>query len=90
MCRQPEPPPQKFYKRGDRIHSPGYSFSWVVQSGPLCRVYYRNGKLEPHALESAWSQINGKWHKPHSNYLSYRVEGGKFITVRWSNPSIEA
>lgn len=86
MCKQPEPPPTHYYSPGDRIYSAGFSFSWRVVAGPLCRVYYRDGKLEPHSLESAWRQVGGKWTKPHPNYLSYRVQGDKYITVRWQKP----
>lgn len=83
-CGKPEPIPEKFYKPGDRIYSPGYSFCYEVVSGPLCRVYYSlNGCIEPHALESAWHKVNGKWQKLHPNYLSYRIKSGEFITVRW-------
>lgn len=99
-CKNPEPPPHRFYAPagtwvgeewlGSSINSPGYSFQYEVATGPLCRVYYSpDGRIEPHALESAWQKINGKWQKLHPNYLSYRIKNGEFITVRWRNPNVK-
>lgn len=62
-----------------------------VVSGPLCRLYFGNGKVEPHSFESAYQQDErGRWKRHHANYLSYQLEGGDFITVRWEVPFREA
>ncbi len=72
---------------GDTIVSPGGSFHYRVTSGPLCRLYWERGKPEPNANESAYCQDErGRWRRSHSNYLSYQVEGGSFVTVRWQAP----
>ncbi len=36
---------------GEFITSPGGSFRYQVASGPLCRIYWGNGKPEPHSFE---------------------------------------
>ncbi len=68
---------------GDCCYSPGFSFRYEIVSGPLCRIYLGNGKVEPWGTESCWEQLNGKWRKNNANYLSYRLENGQFVTVRW-------
>jgi len=68
---------------GDRFHSPGFSFCYQVASGPLCRLYFDQGKVTPHAPESAWQRIDGKWCKPYLNYLSYQTTNGSLVTARW-------
>lgn len=72
---------------GETIVSPGGSFRYRVTSGPLCRLYWGRGKAEPDTIESAYLQNErGRWRRSHSNYLSYQVEGGGFVTVRWQAP----
>jgi len=72
---------------GDTITSPGGSFRYRVISGPLCRLYWERGNPEPNINESAYIQDErGRWKRSHSNYLSYQVEGGGFVTVRWETP----
>lgn len=72
---------------GEVIVSPGGSFQYRVVSGPLCRLYWERGKPEPNINESAYFQDKrGRWRRSHSNYLSYQVEGGSFVTVRWQAP----
>lgn len=72
---------------GDTIVSPAGSFRYRVTSGPLCRIYWGRGKAEPDSIESAYVQDErGRWKRSHSNYLSYQVEGGSFVTVRWESP----
>ena len=72
---------------GEIIVSPGGSFRHRVTSGPLCRLYWGNDKAEPDSIESAYVQDKrGRWKTSHSNYLSYQVEGGNFVTVRWQAP----
>lgn len=72
---------------GDTIVSPAGSFRYRVASGPLCRLYWERGKPEPNVNESAYFQDErGRWRRSHSNYLSYQVEGGGFVTVRWESP----
>ncbi len=69
---------------GDTIVSPGGSFRYRVVSGPLCRLYWGRNKAEPDSIESAYFQDErGRWKRAHSNYLSYQVSGGSFVTVRW-------
>lgn len=72
---------------GSSIYSPGFSFCYQVTSGPLCRIYWNNGKPEPHSFESAWQQIDGKWQRAGPNFLSYAIAGGGFVTPRWK-PSL--
>lgn len=72
---------------GDTIVSPAGSFRYQVTSGPLCRLYWGRGKAEPDTIESAYLQDErGRWKRSHSNFLSYQVEGGGFVTVRWESP----
>lgn len=72
---------------GNTIVSPAGSFRYRVTSGPLCRLYWGNDKAEPDSIESAYEQDErGRWKRSHSNYLSYQVEGGSFVTVRWESP----
>lgn len=72
---------------GDTVVSPAGSFRYRVTSGPLCRLYWGNNKAEPDSIESAYLQDErGRWKTSHSNYLSYQVEGGGFVTVRWKLP----
>lgn len=73
---------------GEVIVSPGGSFRYRVISGPLCRLYWERGKPQPNVNESAYCRnSNGKgWKRSHSNFLSYQVAGGSFITVRWEAP----
>lgn len=72
---------------GDTIVSPAGSFRYRVTSGPLCRLYWGNDKAEPDSIESAYVQDErGRWRRSHSNYLSYQVVDGSFVTVRWESP----
>ncbi len=72
---------------GEFITSPGGSFRYQVASGPLCRIYWGNGKPEPHSFESAYIQdTQGRWKRHHLNYLSYLLVSGEYITVRWQLP----
>lgn len=72
---------------GEVITSPGGSFRYRVISAPLCRLYWEHGKPEPNINESAYFQDErGRWRRSHSNYLSYQVEDGGFVTVRWQAP----
>ncbi len=73
---------------GEVIVSPGGSFRYRVISGPLCRLYWEHGKPQPNVNESAYCRnSNGKgWRRSHPNFLSYQVEGGSFVTVRWQLP----
>lgn len=68
---------------GDRIFSPGKSFCYQVTSGPLCRLYWDGDRPMPHSFESAWHEVKGKWRKEKANYLSYAIDNGQLITVRW-------
>jgi hypothetical protein len=62
-----------------------------VASGPLCRLYWVNGKPTPHSFESAYEQDErGRWRRYHANYLSYLLRDGGYITVRWESPKREA
>lgn len=72
---------------GDRIYSPGFTQLYQVTSGPLCRIYWNQGRAEPHSFESAWQEVNGRWIRAGPNFLSYQVLGGYFITPRW-RPSL--
>ncbi|MGL4618081.1 MAG: hypothetical protein ACRCZS_03345 [Chroococcidiopsis sp.] len=86
---------------GDRIYTPGFTQLYQVTSGPLCRIYWNNGKPEPHSFESAWQEVDGKWTRAGPNFLSYQVKasfgwndssqkcraGDYFITPRWK-PSL--
>jgi hypothetical protein len=73
---------------GEVIVCPGGSFRYRVTSGPLCRLYWERGKPQPNVNESAYFRNpSGRgWRRAHSNYLSYQVEGGSFVTVRWQAP----
>lgn len=73
---------------GEVIVSPGGSFRYRVISGPLCRLYWERGKPQPNINESAYCRnSNGKgWKRSHSNFLSYQISDGSFITVRWQLP----
>ncbi len=76
---------------GDTIKSPGGCFSYRVASGPLCRIHHGNRKPEPHSFESSYQQDErGRWKRSHPNYLSYLIEKGSFITVRWQSPLRES
>lgn len=70
------------------IVSPGGSFRYRVISGPLWRLYWEHGKLQPNANESAYSRnSSGKgWRRSHPNFLSYQIADGSFVTVRWQLP----
>lgn len=68
---------------GSSIYSPGFTQLYQVTSGPLCRIYWNQGRAEPHSFESAWQQIDGKWQRAGPNFLSYQVNGDYFITPRW-------
>ena len=73
---------------GDTIVSAGGSFRYQVISGPLCRLYWERGKPEPNTNESAYEQDErGLWKRSHSNFVSYQVAGGSFVTVRWQVPA---
>jgi hypothetical protein len=73
---------------GEFITSPGGSFRYQVASGPLCRIYWGNGKPEPHSFESAYVQDkNGRWKRSHLNYVSYLLVSGEYLTVRWQLPT---
>lgn len=71
---------------GDEIKSPGGSFTYQVQSGPCCRLYYGNGYAETHSFERGWKPkdeiayardpigygaIGKNWTRVGANYLSY-------------------
>ena len=87
---------------GDRIFSPGKNFFYQVASGPLCRLHWNGTKLEPHSFESAYYQLGEspqclregtsrkaatrRWKRSHSNYLSYLLIDGSYLTVRWEPP----
>lgn len=72
---------------GETIVLPGGGFRYRVISGPLCRLYWGRNKAEPDVIESAYVQDErGRWKKSHSNFLSYQVVGGSFVTVRWEKP----
>jgi len=77
---------------GEIIVSPGGSFRYRVISGPLCRLYWERGRPQPNVNESAYCRnSNGKgWKRSHSNYLSYQLVGGNFVTVRWQAPGQKA
>lgn len=103
-CTAIEPPPRrcfapKYMKEwlesqgieylGDTIHSPGQSNHYQVISGPVCRLYFGNGKAEPHSFESSWfMRSDGSWGRSGRNYLSYRTSDkyNEFVTVRWESP----
>lgn len=71
----------------ETIVSPGSSFRYRVTSGPLCRLYWERSKPQPNTNESAYEQDErGRWKRSHSNFLSYQVEGERFVTVRWQAP----
>ena len=73
---------------GEFITSPGGSFRYQVASGPLSRIYWGNGKPEPHSFESAYVQDqSGRWKRSHLNYLSYLLVSGEYMTVRWHLPT---
>ena len=82
---------------GDCVQRPGQSCDpQRVISGPLCLLYLGNYFPEPDTIESAWypkdqsafdispATYRGGWRRDRSNYLSYRLESGNFVTVRWS------
>jgi hypothetical protein len=70
------------------ITSPGGSFRYQVASGPLCRIYWGNGKPEPHSFESVYVQSkSGRWKTSHLNYLSYLLTNGEYLTERSSSPT---
>ncbi len=73
---------------GEVIVSPGGSFRYRVISGPLCRLYWERGKLQPNVNESAYCRnANGRgWRRSHPNFLSYQIADGSFVTVRWQLP----
>ncbi len=73
---------------GEVIVSPGGSFRYRVISGPLCRLYWERGRPQPNVNESAYCRnSSGKgWKRSHSNYLSYQISDGSFVTVRWQEP----
>jgi hypothetical protein len=72
---------------GETIVSPGCDFSYQVASSPLCRLYWGNGKPEPHNFESAYYQDEKRrWQRSHCNYLSYLLTNGEYLTVRWQSP----
>ena len=67
---------------GEFITSPGGSFRYQVASGPLCRIYWGNGKPEPHSFESAYVQHRSeRWKTLHLNYVSY-------LSREWRIPHI--
>ena len=69
---------------GEYIYSPGFSFRYQVASGPLCRLYWGNGKPEPHSFESAYlPNQRGQWRRTHANFLSYQLMNQEYLTVRW-------
>ena len=81
---------------GDRIQRPGCtSPPQRVTTGPLCLLYWGNGLPEPDIIESAWypkdqsafdaspATYRVGWKRDRNNYLSYRLESGSFVTVRW-------
>ena len=73
---------------GEIIVSPGGSFRYRVISGPLCRLYWEQGKPQPNVNESAYAR-NSKgfgWKRSHPNFLSYQIADGSFVTVRWQVP----
>lgn len=82
---------------GYTIQRPGCSSPpQRVVTGPLCLLYWGNGFPEPDTIESAWypkdqdafdaspATYRGGWKRDRNNYLSYQLESGSFITVRWS------
>lgn len=72
---------------GEFVTSPGCSFTYQVVSAPVCRLYWGNAKPEPHSFESAYTQDeHGRWKRSHSNYLSYLLTNGEYLTVRWQSP----
>ena len=72
---------------GELILSPGCCFEYRVATGPLCRLYWGNGKPEPYGSESAYRQDDrSRWKRSHGNYLSYQLVNGNFLTVRWKSP----
>lgn len=73
---------------GEIIVSPGGSFRYRVTSGPLCRLYWEQGKPQPNTNESAYARnSNGRgWKRSHPNFLSYQISDGSFVTVRWQLP----
>ena len=97
-CKSLEPIPPFFYAPlsygykgegylGEYIYSPGFTFRYKVASAPCCRLYWNNGKAEPWAMESAYVKgEDGKWGRSRPNYLSYLLENGEYLTVRWETP----
>ncbi len=77
---------------GEVIVSPGGSFRYRVISGPLCRLYWEQGKPQPNVNESAYARnSNGRgWGRSHPNFLSYQISDGSFVTVRWQVPVQQA
>ncbi len=87
-----EPLPQPVLQPGDRILSPGATFTYEILSGPFCRLFPEGSCLTPNANESAWQQTaNGQWRKAKGgNHLSYEVRIAGVdtsrpftLTVRW-------
>lgn len=68
---------------GEWIYSPGYSSLYQVASGPLCRLYWNEGRAEPCQFEAGWEEVRGQWRKTRPNFLSYALRNGGFLTVRW-------
>lgn len=68
---------------GEWIYSPGFTSLYQVASGPLCRLYWNEGRAEPCQFEAGWEEVNGRWRKTKPNYLSYALVNGGFLTVRW-------
>jgi hypothetical protein len=104
-----EPVPTRFYcpsghqwdaaeLLGDKIPSPGGSFTYKVLSGPCCRIYWGNGFAEKNQNESSWEPKNRdsrnpeylrdrkNWTRKYPNYLSYLTDHG-YVTVRWELPT---